>query len=103
MLPSASPREGAAQTEADGNAVADEPDPPDTPACDPAKRNRALFFTVFPSIMIPMFLAMVDQTIVSTALPAIAAELGDVEAGVVDRRLLPSSHDDRRARVWPPR
>ena len=79
MLPSASPREGAAQTEADGNAVADEPDAPDTPASNPAKSNRALFFTVFPSIMIPMFLAMVDQTIVSTALPAIAAELGDVE------------------------
>jgi hypothetical protein len=59
--------------------VADEPDAPDTPAPDRAKSNRALFFTVFPSIMIPMFLAMVDQTIVSTALPAIAAELGDVE------------------------
>jgi EmrB/QacA subfamily drug resistance transporter len=29
--------------------------------------------------MLPMFLAVVDQTIVATALPAIAAELGDVE------------------------
>ena len=35
--------------------------------------------TVFPSIMLPMFLAVVDQTIVATALPAIAAELGNVE------------------------
>src|SRR6185436_19583124 len=38
-----------------------------------------LFFTVFPSIMLPMFLAVVDQTIVATALPAIAATLGSVE------------------------
>jgi EmrB/QacA subfamily drug resistance transporter len=39
----------------------------------------SLFFTVFPSVMLPMFLAVVDQTIVSTALPAIAASLGSVE------------------------
>ena len=38
-----------------------------------------LFLTVFPSIMLPMFLAVVDQTIVATALPAIAASLGSVE------------------------
>lgn len=38
-----------------------------------------LFLTVFPSIMLPMFLAVVDQTIVATALPAIAASLGGVE------------------------
>ncbi len=41
--------------------------------------SRKLFFTVFPSIMLPMFLAAVDGTIVSTALPGIAASLGDVE------------------------
>jgi len=41
--------------------------------------RRAVFFTVFPSIMLPMFMSSVDQTIVATALPAIAAELGDVE------------------------
>ena len=46
-------------------------------AADPSA--RALFFTVFPSIMLPMFLAAVDQTIVATALPAIAGSLGDVE------------------------
>ena len=40
---------------------------------------RTLFFAVFPSIMLPMFLAAIDQTIVATALPAIAAQLGDVE------------------------
>ena len=37
------------------------------------------FLTVFPSIMLPMFLAVVDQTIVATALPAIAGEMGQVE------------------------
>lgn len=42
----------------------------------PAARQ---LLTVFPSIMLPMFLAVVDQTIVATALPAIAAELGNVE------------------------
>ena len=48
----------------------------------PALNNpsgRSLFLTVFPSIMLPMFLAVVDQTIVATALPAIAASLGHVE------------------------
>jgi len=38
-----------------------------------------LFLRVFPSIMLPMFLAALDQTIVATALPAIVGELGDVE------------------------
>jgi len=37
------------------------------------------FLTLFPSIMLPMFLAVVDQTIVATALPAIAASLGNID------------------------
>jgi EmrB/QacA subfamily drug resistance transporter len=41
--------------------------------------GRSLFLTVFPSIMLPMFLAALDQTIVATALPTIAGALGDVE------------------------
>jgi EmrB/QacA subfamily drug resistance transporter len=41
--------------------------------------GRSLFLTVFPSIMLPMFLAALDQTIVATALPSIAGSLGDVE------------------------
>src|ERR1700693_63203 len=41
--------------------------------------QRSLFLRVFPSIMLPMFLAVIDQTIVATALPAIAASLGGVE------------------------
>jgi EmrB/QacA subfamily drug resistance transporter len=47
------------------------------PRVVPASPN--LFLTVFPSIMLPMFLAAADQTIVATALPAIAGSLGDVE------------------------
>jgi EmrB/QacA subfamily drug resistance transporter len=41
--------------------------------------GRSLFLMVFPSIMLPMFMAAVDQTIVATALPAIGATLGDLE------------------------
>jgi len=41
--------------------------------------TERLFLTVFPSIMLPMFLAVVDQTIVATALPSMAATLGAVE------------------------
>ncbi len=37
------------------------------------------FFSLFPSIMLPMFLAMVDGTIVSAALPTIAGELGQAQ------------------------
>jgi len=55
-----------------------------TPAIGPAsdlqtRSSRSLFWTVFPSIMLPMFLAVADQTIVATALPNIASDLGDVE------------------------
>jgi EmrB/QacA subfamily drug resistance transporter len=53
-------------------------DPP--PENNAPARSPALFFlTVFPSIVLPMFLAVVDQTIVATALPAIAASLGNVD------------------------
>jgi EmrB/QacA subfamily drug resistance transporter len=40
---------------------------------------RTLFLTVFPSIMLPMFLAVADQTIVATALPTIASDLGEIQ------------------------
>jgi EmrB/QacA subfamily drug resistance transporter len=40
---------------------------------------RSLFWTIFPSVMLPMFLAVADQTIVATALPAIATNFGEVE------------------------
>ena len=41
--------------------------------------GRASFLAVFPSIMLPMFLAVLDQTIVATALPSIVAATGEVE------------------------
>ncbi|MGE4526791.1 MAG: MFS transporter [Rhodospirillaceae bacterium] len=50
--------------------------PPSAPQGTPSRR---LFFRVFPSLMLPMFLGVVDQTIVATALPAISSSLGDVE------------------------
>lgn len=52
----------------------------DNPEQEPgAQEPGRVFLTVFPSIMLPIFLAVVDQTIVATALPAIAATLGGVE------------------------
>jgi EmrB/QacA subfamily drug resistance transporter len=64
-----------------------EPDPPAAPPpsgpapAEPAPPTPAgsSFFRIFFSIMLPMFLAVVDQTIVATALPAIAGSLGGVE------------------------
>src|SRR5215471_8312415 len=53
------------------------PDQSDRPSGHAEKHPP--FFTVFPAIMLPMFLAVVDQTIVATALPAIAASTGQVE------------------------
>ncbi len=54
------------------------PDQSKSPA-GPAVAKYPAFLTVFPSIMLPMFLAVVDQTIVATALPAIAASTGQFE------------------------
>lgn len=48
-------------------------------ADDEIAAGRQQFLTLFPSIMLPMFLAVVDQTIVATALPAIAEAFGHVE------------------------
>ena len=52
------------------------PPPSDTPH-PPSPRH--LFRTVVPPIILPVFLAAADATIVATALPAIAASLGEVE------------------------
>jgi EmrB/QacA subfamily drug resistance transporter len=46
---------------------------------EPGPSPGRLFLSIFPSVMLPMFLAVVDQTIVATALPAIVASLGGVE------------------------
>jgi EmrB/QacA subfamily drug resistance transporter len=79
---------------ADGTPPAPTPDAPAPPALGPdapkeagpdeAARGwnaarRPTFLAVFPSIMLPMFLAVLDQTIVATALPSIAASTGEVE------------------------
>ena len=50
-----------------------------TKAADQKTPPRHLFLTIFPSIMLPMFLAVADQTIVATALPTIASNLGEIE------------------------
>ncbi len=50
-----------------------------TGASGSGRLARRTFFAIFPSIMLPMFLAVVDQTIVATALPAIAADTGNVQ------------------------
>jgi EmrB/QacA subfamily drug resistance transporter len=44
-----------------------------------APSARSQFLTYFPSIMLPMFLAALDQTVVATALPDIAGSLGEVQ------------------------
>jgi len=41
--------------------------------------SRALFRTVVPPIVLPVFLSAADSTVVATALPAIGASLGHVE------------------------
>ena len=52
-------------------------------ATDPALRTpaelRRQMLEIFPYISLPMFLAIVDQTMVATALPSIVADLGHAE------------------------
>jgi EmrB/QacA subfamily drug resistance transporter len=52
---------------------------PEAAAQQESPGRKSLFWAVFPSIMLPMFLAVADQTIVATALPDIASTLGGVE------------------------
>jgi EmrB/QacA subfamily drug resistance transporter len=70
--PASAPPPSASPPSAPAASPAPPPDPPPRPA-------RPGFLAIFPSIMLPMFLAVVDQTIVATALPAIAASTGNVE------------------------
>jgi EmrB/QacA subfamily drug resistance transporter len=42
--------------------------------------TRSQFFTIFVAIAMPMFMASVDQTLLATATPSIAAELGDLRS-----------------------
>ena len=74
----ASPRHIVSPAQARIPIVPPDPSPTASVALGAAGSSRNLFFRVFPSIMLPMFLAVVDQTIVATALPAIAATLGQI-------------------------
>ena len=59
------------------------PEPP-APAAAPADAapaplvGTAQFLQIFTAVMLPMFLAAVDQTLLATATPAISADLGDL-------------------------
>ncbi len=46
---------------------------------DPRAERRRMFWSVFPPIMLPVFLAVADGTTISAALPAIARSLGEVD------------------------
>jgi MFS family permease len=49
------------------------------PPSYPPPGTSATFLNVFPKVALPMFLALSDQSIVATALPAIAGSLGEVQ------------------------
>ncbi|MDQ6639006.1 MAG: MFS transporter, partial [Pseudomonadota bacterium] len=54
-----------------------DPAPPDPAPADPAPTfDRARFRRLFVAVMVPMFLAAVDQTLLATATPVISRELG---------------------------
>src|SRR5260221_9240201 len=44
----------------------------------PREVSRAEFLNLFAAVFLPMFLAAVDQTLLATATPAIAASLGNL-------------------------
>jgi EmrB/QacA subfamily drug resistance transporter len=70
--------EGSSSPDASGQSFSGR-SPGGQGAGPPASPPRPTFLAVFPSIMLPMFLAVLDQTIVATALPSIVAATGEVE------------------------
>jgi EmrB/QacA subfamily drug resistance transporter len=72
-----STNQSTTQTSDSANTAAPASGPPTRQ--DEAPPTGSLFLKVFPSIMLPMFMAVADQTIVATALPAIASSLGEIE------------------------
>src|SRR5436853_7679122 len=57
-------------------------DPPgasETPSREPQLTTREAFRQVFPGVMVAMFLAAADQTILASALPTIGSSLGGFE------------------------
>jgi EmrB/QacA subfamily drug resistance transporter len=72
--------ESATATAADAKPVGATPaDTANDSTQGPPPSPGAQFLRVFPPIMLPMFMAVADQTIVATALPAIASSLGEIE------------------------
>jgi EmrB/QacA subfamily drug resistance transporter len=81
-MPAASAAESRPHETSPPKASAEEPSSDESPSQQPSPlkpSSRSLFWSVFPSVMLPMFLAVADQTIVATALPAIASDVGEVE------------------------
>jgi EmrB/QacA subfamily drug resistance transporter len=58
--------------------LSEQPDPTPWPAARAAATTRDAFRRVFPGVMVAMFLAAADQTILASALPAIASSLGGI-------------------------
>ncbi len=54
-------------------------EPPQPPVAADISRAKVSFLAILPSIVLPMFIAVLDQTIVATALPAMSSQLGDVQ------------------------
>jgi MFS family permease len=57
----------------------DPPRPPDPLNAQGQPPSPTAFLDIFPKVALPMFLALADQSIVATALPAIAGSLGTVQ------------------------
>ncbi|MFO1323920.1 MAG: MDR family MFS transporter [Burkholderiales bacterium] len=56
--------------------MSERPDPVPQARAEAAQRTRRAFRLVFPGVMVAMFLAAADQTILASALPTIASTLG---------------------------
>ena len=71
VLANAAPAMESAASGSSGEDLA-----PAAASSEPERVTTAQFLQLFSAIMLPMFLAVVDQTLLATATPSIAAELG---------------------------
>jgi MFS family permease len=65
-----------AASRGDADAASARPAPAGAPAGPPSAFDRGRFRRLFIAVMLPMFLAAVDQTLLATATPVISRELG---------------------------